>query len=158
MRNKLLPRITNQICSLIVKFPFSAPQSVFKIYQLGQYRKFLRNSGIQNYPLLEDRNALYEYIHKNHVGGSAIDYLEFGVFEGESIKKWMELNAHQDSRFLDLTVLKDYRRIGRVCRRGILQQKASLQKQTTSGQVLSRAGSMIRCQRSYIHFRLKVVS
>src|SRR5580704_10061871 len=99
MRNKLLPRITNQIASLIVKLPFSAPQSVFKIYQLGQYRNFLRNSGIQKYPLLENRNALYEYIHKNHVGGSAIDYLEFGVFEGESIKKWMELNAHQDSRF-----------------------------------------------------------
>jgi len=99
MPNKLIPRITNQVANLIVKLPFSAPQSFFKIYELGQYRKFLQQSGIKKYPQLEHRNALYESVHKSHLAGAPVDYLEFGVFEGESIKKWSGLNAHPDSRF-----------------------------------------------------------
>jgi len=49
-------------------------------------------------PVFADRNRLY-----NHLGGligdQAIDYLEFGVFRGESMKHWVGLNGNANSRF-----------------------------------------------------------
>lgn len=47
-----------------------------------------------------DRAQFYRYIHETCVSGSAIDYLEFGVFKGESIREWVKLNTHNDSRFV----------------------------------------------------------
>ncbi len=46
-----------------------------------------------------DRFALYDYVNREVVGGGAIQYLEFGVWEGASIRKWCELNTHPASRF-----------------------------------------------------------
>jgi O-methyltransferase len=40
------------------------------------------------------------YEHVNHlVGNSEIDYLEFGVFKGDSIAKWTSINTSPNSRF-----------------------------------------------------------
>src|SRR5262249_39413715 len=33
------------------------------------------------------------------IKGNAIDYLEFGVFRGESMRSWVKLNADKNSRF-----------------------------------------------------------
>jgi len=55
------------------------------------------------YPLLEydyrDRRILYEYSHKTIVRNAPIDFFEFGVFEGNSFRQWMQVNTHADSRF-----------------------------------------------------------
>lgn len=40
-----------------------------------------------------------EYFAALDRGNDAIDYLEFGVFQGASIKAWAALNQHPDSRF-----------------------------------------------------------
>ena len=50
-------------------------------------------------PLLESRSALYRYIQTSVLGDQAIDLLEFGVYKGDSIKEWCELNRHPESRF-----------------------------------------------------------
>ena len=47
----------------------------------------------------KSRFDLYRYINAEIVKGGPIDYMEFGVWEGESIRYWSELNQHPDSRF-----------------------------------------------------------
>ena len=48
---------------------------------------------------LPDRESLWLYISQNYLSKEAIDYLEFGVFEGYSIRKWSEINNDPRSRF-----------------------------------------------------------
>jgi len=50
-------------------------------------------------PAFDDRQGMYEYLNANIVKAEAIEYLEFGVFRGESIRAWMSLNQNRDSRF-----------------------------------------------------------
>src|ERR1022692_2079890 len=44
-----------------------------------------------------DREAMYASVHPDT---TAIDYLEFGVYQGESMQVWADLNTHPDSRFV----------------------------------------------------------
>src|SRR5262249_37190137 len=46
------------------------------------------------------RLELYEYVNREILKLAPIDYLEFGVFKGESIFNWMELNPDPASRFV----------------------------------------------------------
>ena len=47
----------------------------------------------------DSREGMYRFVHESCVNGEAIDYLEFGVFQGDSIRYWTGLNTHKDSRF-----------------------------------------------------------
>ncbi len=42
---------------------------------------------------------MYRYLHSSRFNGDAMDYLEFGVFQGASMRHWLELNRHEASRF-----------------------------------------------------------
>lgn len=44
------------------------------------------------------RWKIYEYTAEHIVRGEPMDYLEFGVFWGASIKKWLSLEPHADTR------------------------------------------------------------
>jgi len=48
--------------------------------------------------IAEDRYALYRFVNSS-VGAERLDYLEFGVWYGRSIKYWADINRHVDSRF-----------------------------------------------------------
>jgi O-methyltransferase len=48
---------------------------------------------------LTDRDSLYRYLNSEVLQGVAIDYLEFGVWQGASMKRWCELNGNLKSRF-----------------------------------------------------------
>lgn len=50
-------------------------------------------------PCFENRAQMYEFIQKSCVGDLPIDYLEFGVFRGESLRIWLNLNRNPESRF-----------------------------------------------------------
>lgn len=50
-------------------------------------------------PSVRDRQALYEYVNSEVLGNLAIDYLEFGVYKGDSFKRWVRLNTQAGSRF-----------------------------------------------------------
>jgi O-methyltransferase len=47
----------------------------------------------------DSREAMYRHIAESCIGAEAVDYLEFGVYRGESMRCWTALNAHPDSRF-----------------------------------------------------------
>jgi O-methyltransferase len=62
------------------------------------------NATVREFPSaveLGSREDLYRYVSETVVQGSqnAIDYLEFGVYEGASIEQWSALNQHAGSRF-----------------------------------------------------------
>jgi O-methyltransferase len=42
---------------------------------------------------------MWRDVQKRFVNDAAVDYLEFGVFEGESMQWWTRLNTHTSSRF-----------------------------------------------------------
>ncbi len=50
-------------------------------------------------PTFEHRYKMYEWLNQSVLQNVAIDYLEFGVFEGDSIRRWSELNSNPKSRF-----------------------------------------------------------
>lgn len=50
-------------------------------------------------PAFAERTAMYDHVHAQLVGDAAIDYLEFGVFQGDSIRHWSSLNKNPESRF-----------------------------------------------------------
>jgi hypothetical protein len=51
-------------------------------------------------PECGDRLEMYRYLHSAHIRDRAIDFLEFGVFRGDTIREWTKLNTHPDSRFV----------------------------------------------------------
>lgn len=55
----------------------------------------------RNIPRFGSRNEVHEFINSNYCrnGTEAVDYLEFGVYQGASLKLWSEINTHPDSRF-----------------------------------------------------------
>lgn len=67
--------------------------------QLLKLNKYLRSSGLKDSRRFSDRYLLYEYIQNSLIRSQAIDYLEFGVFRGESIRRWAEINTNELSRF-----------------------------------------------------------
>lgn len=51
-------------------------------------------------PLLDGGFELFNFLASRIVGADTpITYLEFGVFEGKSMRKWLALNPHPESRF-----------------------------------------------------------
>ena len=50
-------------------------------------------------PRSKDRDSLYRLVSAEYIKDDAIDYLEFGVYKGSSLKKWIELNHNPNSRF-----------------------------------------------------------
>ena len=51
-------------------------------------------------PTFEHLHDFYRHVHNEVCGGTAIDFLEFGVCAGRSIKFWSEMNRHPQSRFI----------------------------------------------------------
>jgi len=47
------------------------------------------------------REEMFAHLHAEHFenGSRPLDYLEFGVFEGKSLRHWCSLNSHPESRF-----------------------------------------------------------
>ncbi|UDY23625.1 TylF/MycF/NovP-related O-methyltransferase [Nocardioides sp. Kera G14] len=50
-------------------------------------------------PAFAERTDMYDHVYGKYVGEGPIDYLEFGVFEGSSMRHWAGLDTHPDSRF-----------------------------------------------------------
>jgi len=50
-------------------------------------------------PQFSRRRDLYDYLQRTFIGDRPIDYLEFGVFRGDTVRYWSEINKHEQSRF-----------------------------------------------------------
>jgi len=73
--------------------------------------------------------ALYRHVNDTVLGDVAVDYLEFGVYEGWSISQWAEINRHANSRFVGFDTFtglpedwNDWRKAGAFDVKGRLPQ------------------------------------
>jgi hypothetical protein len=42
---------------------------------------------------------MYSWLNREHLHDTPIEYLEFGVYNGDSLRAWCSLNSHPGSRF-----------------------------------------------------------
>lgn len=68
-------------------------------YVAEHCRAQCHNLGIPPAEAYGRREEFYRYVHDAFVGDEPIDYLEFGVFRGETMDVWRRLNRHPESRF-----------------------------------------------------------
>jgi O-methyltransferase len=83
----------------IVASPIKLPGSLGQVNQLFELRKFVRSAKLRERPYFPSRYDLYEHIQRTLLDSEPVDYLEFGVFTGSSMKKWVALNQYTGSRF-----------------------------------------------------------
>jgi hypothetical protein len=70
----------------------------------------------QEVPYFQERFDLYAHLEKSVLKQAPIDYLEFGVAKGGSIREWMRLNTQPGSRFFGFDTFEglpaDWRHVG----------------------------------------------
>jgi len=77
------------------------PQYVPLLDQINhnaKVKKWLKSN--PDVPAFPTRLALYEYVESEFLKGQAINYLEFGVFEGDATRFWCGLNTNPKSQFV----------------------------------------------------------
>jgi O-methyltransferase len=84
----------------VVASPLRLPRLLASVDQLFRLRDYVRSSGLLASPYFSSRYQLYDHVHQTIVGESPIDYLEFGVFTGMSMRHWVSLNKCAGSRFV----------------------------------------------------------
>ena len=50
--------------------------------------------------VFDTRSQMFQFVNEHVAHNEAIDYLEFGVHQGRSIREWAQLNTHPGSRFV----------------------------------------------------------
>jgi hypothetical protein len=84
--------------ALRARFPNSFDLLLAKLLGVVRFGAWIRGSEIDRVRQFSSRFDLYEYV-AGEVGNVPIQYLEFGVYRGESFAKWLELSRHPDSTF-----------------------------------------------------------
>ena len=70
------------------------------VFNLAKVETWRRAHVSSECPIFDERTQLHDYVQRDIVGDKPIDYLEFGVYEGGSIKRWVSINTHPESRFV----------------------------------------------------------
>jgi O-methyltransferase len=60
---------------------------------------FVNGSG--NIPMFRLREDLHAFVNNDLCHNSQVDYFEFEVYNGYSLRLWTQMNTHPESRFLD---------------------------------------------------------
>jgi O-methyltransferase len=72
-------------------------ESLRRLDRLSKFGSWIRAFPKQKY--FSNRFELYTFIQKSYIENRPIVYLEFGVYQGATIKYWSNLNKHKDSVF-----------------------------------------------------------
>lgn len=90
-------RLRTRAKAFVAKFSRDSARLRYLTY-LGRFEKW-KESRQEKFPTFENRYRLYDYLNEKVIGNEPIDYLEFGVSKGESLKYWTEINTNPDTRF-----------------------------------------------------------
>src|SRR5271165_3537305 len=72
---------------------------LFEVLNKNVLYKQVLDDKFRNAKEFESRFHLYEYLNREILANEPIQYLEFGVWEGATLKKWCELNSNPQSSF-----------------------------------------------------------
>ncbi len=90
-------KIQNIIKKLLISFLPDSERARYIAY-LPKFRKW-HSEQPKNHKIFKKRYELYEYINTEKIKNEAVDYLEFGVYKGRSLKYWYSNNTNKNSRF-----------------------------------------------------------
>ena len=98
---RVLPRWMRHIVKQVARAPGFAQHSELLARfhwqaRLGETRREFRNA-----PVFPSREDLYFHVNQAFFNGGrvAMDFLEFGVFQGASLKTWSTLNHNPETRY-----------------------------------------------------------
>lgn len=91
------PRIFRFLKHLLARSGLTPSRLLAYLNGLFEFGRWLRSHEIP--VVLEGKQELYAYLQQEVLGAGAIDYLEFGVWQGTSLSSWLALNLHPASRF-----------------------------------------------------------
>ena len=98
---------------MIINYGISINDKFVNMLYLPSIGKFIKDN--KPHVRLNNRVELYKYINAEILRNKSIDYLEFGVYKGSSIKWWVESNKNSTSRFYGFDTFwglpKDWNRI-----------------------------------------------
>lgn len=83
--------------------PFHRFEFMSGLLRMGAW---LREKDAANQPYFPARSELFGYINDEVIRGAPIDYLEFGVFEGDSVREWSTRNKNPESTFVGFDTFK----------------------------------------------------
>ena len=108
--------------SAIIGLQKPAPLKLRSFVGLMNFGHWLNEYEASKSRSFEDRLQLFRYIDDQVNQSGPIDYLEFGVFKGESIAAWAELNRDPASRFWGFDSFEglpeDWNTASRSCKKG----------------------------------------
>ena len=64
------------------------------------YLPKIREFDFSNSKSFKKKQEMYDYINKEFVSNTPLSYLEFGVFQGASIRYWTDINKNAKSEFV----------------------------------------------------------
>lgn len=101
MLTPIVKRAAAPLIEVIMAPPLSVKLALWLIYY-PRFRVWCREHpcNAAQGSTYQDRNAFYEQLTLATPLAGAIDYLEFGVYEGNSLKWWSRYNQHPNSRFV----------------------------------------------------------
>jgi hypothetical protein len=79
--------------------PLARPAMAARLHKAWWYARFRRWRRDQAETWVAFKPALYERLADSEQLRDALDFLEFGVYHGESMACWTRLNPHPESRF-----------------------------------------------------------
>ncbi len=87
------------LASVLLRTPVAQESSLRLLNRfvwLARFQRWCREHPCPDFP---DRDGAYAHVFSEEKLDSPIDYLEFGVWQGRSLRWWLEHNRHPDSRF-----------------------------------------------------------
>jgi O-methyltransferase len=92
----MIPR--KAIKRMLVHSPIKYSERIDALFRLTLLNHWIKKH--QPHPYFEARERLYEHVAETIVGDLPISFLEFGVYQGASIRYWTKLNTHEQSEFI----------------------------------------------------------
>lgn len=95
----LLTRVNHGAKKLLMASGLPPSHFIDSFSQLLKLNAYVRSENLPQLTTFADRSELHAYVLAQVLHNVPVDYLEFGVYQGESIKMWSGMSHAPESRF-----------------------------------------------------------